>query len=98
MIGEPKPPQPAGGTTMADDTVEFELTAEQQLALWQAAGALAEPSDRRSTPPAYDAYICRRTDRVDRVCTIAFAMLVLGLTVATGWHAMGKHRPHRRSW
>ena len=92
MIGESKPPEPAVGTTAAEDTVEFELTAEQQLALWQAAGALAGPGDGPASRPGYDAYICRRTDRVDRVCTIAFATLVLGLTVATGWHAMGETR------
>jgi hypothetical protein len=90
MIGEPKPSEPAGGASaVAEDTVEFELTAEQQLALWQAAGDLAGPADRPPAPSPYDAYICRRTDRIDRVCTIAFATVVLGLTVATGWHAMG---------
>ena len=91
MIGESKPTEPAGGTVgVAEDTVEFELTAEQQLALWQAAGDLAGPAGGSAGPPGYNAYICRRTDRIDRVCTIAFATVVLGLTVATGWRAMGE--------
>ncbi len=93
MTGEAKPSVEASAPPAADDTVEFELTAEQQLELWQAAGALARPAEGQTAPPVYDAYICRRNDRVDRVCTAAFATLVLGLTVATGWRAIGEPPP-----
>src|SRR5437870_2009081 len=70
-----------------EETAEFELTAEQQAELWKAAAALAPPVPQLSAP-RYDAYICRRTDRVDRVSTMAFATLILGMTVSAGWHAI----------
>ena len=89
MIGESKPAAPQGtvSPTASEETVEFELTAEQQLELKRAAGAWAAPP-AEAGGSAYDSYICRRTDRVDRVCTIAFATVVLGLTVVTGWRAI----------
>ncbi len=88
MIGESKPAAPKGTVSpmASEETVEFELTAEQQLELKRAAAGWAAPPGEPGT--AYDSYICRRTDRVDRVCTIAFATLVLGLTVVTGWRAI----------
>jgi len=84
--GPAVPPRlPAG---LGEETAEFQLTAEQQAELWKAAAALAPPPNRQSSVPGYDAYICRRTDRVDRVSTIAFATLVLSLTASAGWHAI----------
>ena len=89
MIGEQKLPTPAGeAPSGAEDTVEFELTAEEQLELWRAAAAIAEPVPKPQPPSGYDTFICRRTDRVDRICTVAFATIVLGVTVATGWRVI----------
>lgn len=99
MIGEQGSPALARDRAQVpEDTVEFELTAEQQAELRRAAGVLPGPATAAVAPgqpasPGYDAYICRRTDRIDRVCTIAFAALVLGLTVAGGWRAMGVAPP-----
>ena len=57
MIGELKPLEIEGvAAETGEETVEFELTAEQQLQLWQAAGGLARRASEQSGMPAYDVY------------------------------------------
>jgi len=64
------------------------------LIKWKSAWTRSSPSAScQSDVPEYDTYICRRTDRVDRVCTIMFATLLLGLSVVTGWRVTGGVRP-----
>jgi hypothetical protein len=78
----------AGARNPGKDTVELELTAAQQLELSQAANAAARPPEMVTGKIGYDSFVCRRTERIDFVCTLTFVMLVLGITAATGWRAL----------
>jgi|SRR5580704_5706390 hypothetical protein len=72
----------------AEDTVELELTAAEQLELARAGeAALLSP---RSIPdgPGYDTFIYTRTRRADVLGTITFAAIVCAITTALGWRAL----------
>lgn len=89
MIGAPELPAGASGARdPAEDTVELELTAAEQLELSQTANAAPRLPEMVSGKPGYDTFVCRRTERIDFVCTLTFAALVLGITAATGWRAL----------
>jgi hypothetical protein len=72
----------------AEDTVEIALTAAEQLELQR----ISDPESRtRMTGtfmPNHDTYICRRSARIDTVATLCFAVAVLGVTIAIGWHGL----------
>ncbi len=89
MIGEPE--LPAGGGDARDpseDTVDLELTAAQQLELSQAAGALARVPAMVPLKLGHDSFVCRRSERIDFVCTLTFVALVLGVSAAIGWRVL----------
>ena len=87
MIGGPELSAGADGARYpADDTVELELTAAQQLELSQAANAAAP--EMVPAKPGHDSFVFRRTQRIDFACTLTFAALVLGITAASGWRAL----------
>jgi len=89
MIGEPE--LPAGGGDARDpgeDTIDMELTAAQQLELSQAAGAAARPPAMVPGKLGHDSFVCRRSERIDFVCTLTFVALVLGVTTAIGWRVL----------
>jgi hypothetical protein len=77
----------AGARNPGKDTVEL-LTGAQQLELSQAANAAARPPEMVPGKIGYDSFVCRRTERIDFVCTLTFVMLVLGITAASGWRAL----------
>jgi hypothetical protein len=89
MIGGPE--LPAGGSDARDpgeDTVDLTLTAAQQLELSQAASAPARPLGMVPSKLGHDSFVCRRTERIDFVCTLTFVALVLGVTAAIGWRLL----------
>jgi hypothetical protein len=71
-----------------DDTVELELTAEEQLTLSQAAKVMDLPHKTAAWTAGYDTYVCKRTERIDRACTVTFAAVILGITAVTGVRAL----------
>ncbi len=77
-----------GAREPGEDTVELELTAAEQLELAQAAYAVARAPGILPAKPGHDTFICRRTERVDFVCTVTFVALLLGVAVASGWHTL----------
>jgi hypothetical protein len=78
----------AGARNPGKDTVELELTAAHQLELSQAAKAAGRAPEMVSGKIGYDSFVCRRTERIDFVCTLTFVMLVLGITAAIGWRTL----------
>jgi hypothetical protein len=77
-----------------EDTVEIELTAQEQLALSQAAEATralapAAASPNGSLGAARDNCLWERTARIDFVSTATFAALVLAVAGALLWHSTG---------
>lgn len=91
-------PGSAGPTTAGsahdsrDDTIEVELTSEQQLALSRAAEeAQARARPDESAPvlsvPEYENFTYRRTARIDFAANVTFAVAVLGIAVAFVWPA-----------
>jgi hypothetical protein len=88
MTGEPElPASPGEAQGRGEDTVELELTAAEQLALSRtdspARTAVPEPAKS-----GYSGFVRRRTQRIDLVCTFAFAAVILSITAATGWRAV----------
>ena len=83
---------------MDEDTVEMELTGEQELGLWQAAteaqvtGRPVESSSG-SLSPAFRSLVYRRTARVDFVCGLTLAVAAVGVTAATVWPAADRNPP-----
>jgi hypothetical protein len=88
MNGELEVPRGTGsGGDTAEDTVELELTAAEQLALAEASeAAMGGPVVRAD--PGYDTFVYTRTRRADLVGTITFAAVVCAITAAVGWHAL----------
>ena len=89
---EPERPITTGSAQESDETVEIELNAEEHLELSQAANAV--PVTARTAEPtiglpefAHDSLLYRRTARVDLVCNVVFAAVVLSIAAAVGWHA-----------
>jgi hypothetical protein len=82
----------------SDDTIEMELTGEQELALSraaEAARATARPDESGPvlSVPEYENFASRRVARIDFVCNVTFAVAVLGIAVASLWPASDRHPP-----
>ena len=82
----------------SDDTIEAELTGEQELALSRAAeAARATACTDGSGPvlsvPEYESFASRRTTRVDFVCNLTLAVAGLGIAVAFLWPVSVRHLP-----
>ena len=82
----------------SDDTIEVELTGEQQLALSRAAkAAQARARPDESCPvlsaPEYENFAFRRTARIDFVCNVTFVAATLGIAVAFLWPESDRHPP-----
>jgi hypothetical protein len=89
MNGELEVPRGTGtGRDTAEDTVELELTAAEQLALAQASEAAMGSSAVVRADPGYDIFVYTRTRRADVAGTITFAAVVCAITAAVGWHAL----------
>jgi hypothetical protein len=97
MIPESEGPTTAGsGHDSSDDTIELELTGEQELALSRAAeAAMARPDESGPvlSVPEYETFASRRVARIDFVCNVTFAVAVLGIAVASLWPASDRHPP-----
>jgi hypothetical protein len=83
---------------MDEDTIEMELTGEEQLQLSQAAKgeqAMARPigSTSDSLSPTFESLVYRRTARIDFICGLMFALAGVGITAATVWHAANRNPP-----
>jgi hypothetical protein len=93
---QPRNEGSTAGRTQAsgEDTVEIELTDQEQLALSQAAEAPralapdAAPTNG-SPDPAGDNCLWERTARIDFISTATFAALVLAVAGASLWHTTG---------
>jgi hypothetical protein len=100
MIPGSEGPTTAGSAyDSSDDTIELELTGEQELSLSraaEAARATARP-DESGPPvlsvPEYESFASRRVARIDFVCNVTFAVAVLGIAVASLWPASDRHPP-----
>ena len=83
---------------MDEDTIEMELTREQELALSQAAKE-AQATARRaesssgSLSPAFRNLVYRRTARIDFLCGLTLALAAVGVTAATVWPAADQNPP-----
>jgi hypothetical protein len=98
MIPESEGPKTAGPThDSSDDTIELELTGEQEVALSraaEAAGATAHPNESDSVfSPECENVVSRRTARIDFVCNVTFAVAVLGIATVFLWPASDRHPP-----
>ena len=99
MIPGSKGPTTAGSAhDSSDDTIELDLTGEEELALSRAAeGARATARPDESGPvlsvPEYKNSAFRRTARIDFVCNVIFAVAVPGIGVAFLWPAPDRHPP-----
>jgi len=99
MIPGPEGPTTAGSAhDSSDDTIEVELTGEQQLALSRAAEAARttvrpDESGPVLSVPEYENFASRRTARIDFVCNVTLAVAGLGLAVAFLWPASDRHLP-----
>ena len=88
ILGSEPDAAPTSAADPGEATVELELTAAEQLELSQAAQGMAYLGASPPVGRPYDIFTCRRTARIDLVCTVTFVALILGVTVATGWHAI----------
>lgn len=93
---QPRNEEPTAGRTQAlgEDTVEIELTDQEQLALSgaaEASRALAPDAAPANGPPgpAGDNCLWERTARIDFISTATFAALVLAVAGASLWHTTG---------
>jgi hypothetical protein len=93
---QPRNEGSTAGRTQAsgEDTVEIELTDQEQLALSEAAEApraLASDAAPTNDPPgpAGDNCLWERTARIDFISTATFAALVLAVAGASLWHTTG---------
>jgi hypothetical protein len=96
--GSEGPPTAGSAHDSRDDTIELELSVEQELALsraTEAAQATARPHE--SAPvlsvPEYENFPYRRTARIDFICNVTSAAAVLGIAVAFLWPASVRHSP-----
>jgi hypothetical protein len=93
---QPRNEEPTARRTQAsgEDTVEIELTDQEQLALSEAAEApqaLAPDAAPTNAPrgPAGDNCLWERTARIDFISTATFAAFVLAVAGASLWHTTG---------
>jgi hypothetical protein len=99
MIPGSEGPTTAGSAhDSSDDTIELELTGEQELALSraaEAARATARPDESGPvlSVPEYENFASRRVARIDFVCNVTFAVAVLGIAVASLWPASDRQPP-----
>ena len=81
----------------SDDTIELDLTGEEELALSRAAEAARATARPDESGPVLSVpeYNCafRATARIDFVCNVLFAMAVPGIAVALLWPAPDRHPP-----
>ena len=96
MTMQPRNEEPTAARTQAsgEDTVEIELTDQEQLALSGAAEApraLAPDAAPANSPSgsAADNCLWERTARIDSISTATFAALVLAVAGASLWHTTG---------
>lgn len=80
----------------SDDTIDLELTGEQELALFRTAEAARATAHFYDSAPSHPClstgtFASRRTARVDFVCNVTFAVAVLGIAVAFLWPASDRH-------
>jgi hypothetical protein len=85
---EPAPNQ-ASQHELGEETMELELTAEEQLELSRAAEAV---DAQGPCHPDYETYIRTRTRRADLAGTVTFAALVLVGFAFAGWRALREPR------
>ncbi|HEY2809488.1 MAG TPA: hypothetical protein VGI91_11920 [Steroidobacteraceae bacterium] len=93
MMGRPErtiaaEPKAHSAGDPAEDTVEISLTSAQQLELWRIADSESRTRMTGTFMPSHDAYICRRSARIDTAATLCFAVVVLSITIAVGWHGL----------
>jgi hypothetical protein len=99
MIPGSEGPTPTGSAhDSGDDTIEVELTGEQQLALsraTKAAQARVRPDESWPvlSPPEYENFAFRRTARIDFVCNVTFVAAILLIAVAFLWPESDRHPP-----
>jgi hypothetical protein len=85
--GPEGPSSAAPARDSSDDTVELELTKDQELALSRAAAA-ALRSDDPDLVPAVAKYMnlaYRPTTRIEFVCNVTLAVLAVGLAIGLLW-------------
>jgi hypothetical protein len=75
----------------SDDTIELQLTEDEELALSRAAAASS--SADAPAAPQYANFVSRRTARVDFVCNVTLAVTALAITVAFAWPTSTRHAP-----
>ena len=93
--GPEGPTSAAPAHNSSDDTVELELTKDQELALSRAAVA-ALHSDDPDLVPAVAKYMnlaYRPTTRVEFVCNVTLAVLAVGLAIALLWPKPDRQLP-----
>jgi hypothetical protein len=96
MIEGSEGPVPAGrARDSSDDTIELQLTREQQLALSEAAWARAHPDEVGCVSPALEDenLAFRRTAHIDTVGNVTFAVAVLAIVVVSLWPAASDPLP-----
>ncbi len=96
MIPGSEAPTTAGSThDSSDDTIELDLTGEEQLALSQAARATPRPDESGPVLSVHEYKNCafRRSARIDFVCNVIFAVAVPAIAVAFLWPAPDRHPP-----
>ena len=96
--GSERPTTAGSAHDSSDDTIELDLTGEEELALSRAAeAARATARPEESGPvlsvPEYKNCAFRRTARIDFVCNVIFAVAVPGIAVALLWPAPARHPP-----
>ena len=98
MIPGSEGPTTAGSAhDSSDDTIELDLTGEEELALSRAAEAARATARPDESGPVLSVpeYNCpfRPTARIDFVCNVIFAVAVPGIAVALLWPAPDRHPP-----
>ncbi len=79
----PMPAMRAAASACGEETLELQLSAEEQQWLQRANAERLAAED-----PGYDNFVLRRSRRIDRMGTVTFATLVLAVTALTGWRAL----------
>jgi hypothetical protein len=80
-----RPPCEARPNELGEDTMELELTAEEELQFAREAQAV---DAQGPSHPDYETYLRTRTSRIDLAGTVTFAALVLAGLSFAGWRAL----------
>ena len=95
--GSEGPPTAGSAHDSSDDTIELDLTGEEELALSRAAEAARATARPEESGPVLSVpeYNCpfKPTARIDFVCNVIFAVAVPGIAVALLWPAPDRHQP-----